>query len=172
MPKKGDCKPIVERIQLRLRLASNGCLEYTGALVDGYGYISSDIPGGSPKRVHVVMWVYHRGPIPVKSPKLCVLHKCDNRRCCNVSHLFLGTRKNNNDDMRLKGRAKLSHEGTTNAAAKLTDKQVLEIRSSKLAYRTLAKMYHVSFVMIGKIKREENWKHLLLNRKLTYAKTR
>lgn len=35
----------------------------------------------------------------------CVLHKCDTPLCCNPSHLFLGTKNDNNQDKARKGRA-------------------------------------------------------------------
>lgn len=36
---------------------------------------------------------------------LSLLHSCDNRKCCNVDHLSLGTHSQNMLDMITKGRA-------------------------------------------------------------------
>jgi len=44
----------------------------------------------------------HNGVDPVG---FAVLHKCDNPKCCNPSHLFLGTLSENTVDMVSKGRA-------------------------------------------------------------------
>lgn len=46
-------------------------------------------------RAHRVSWQIHFGPIP--KGKL-VLHKCDNKRCVNPNHLYLGTQGDNNYD--------------------------------------------------------------------------
>ena len=46
-------------------------------------------------------WVIHNGPIP---DGLLVCHTCDNRMCTNPEHLFLGTNKDNQQDMIRKGR--------------------------------------------------------------------
>lgn len=50
---------------------------------------------------HRVVWEENNGRIP---DGLCVLHHCDNPRCINVGHLFLGTIADNNHDMMAKGR--------------------------------------------------------------------
>ena len=55
-------------------------------------------------------------------------HKCDNPRCCNPKHLFVGTPLENNDDKVLKGR---HSRGSSHGMAKLTDEQIAEIRSHK-----------------------------------------
>ena len=50
---------------------------------------------------HRASWIMEFGPIP---DGLLVLHKCDVRNCVRPGHLFLGTYKDNMDDMYAKGR--------------------------------------------------------------------
>jgi len=72
----------------------------------GYGKIHT---GSNDEGKQVIIYA-HRfsylllvGPIP--EGKIC-LHKCDEPRCCNPSHLFIGTKKDNSQDMMRKGRGK------------------------------------------------------------------
>jgi hypothetical protein len=48
------------------------------------------------------MWLKHKGAIP---KGLWVLHHCDNNRCVNLDHLYLGTPKDNLQDAIIRGRA-------------------------------------------------------------------
>ena len=98
--------------------------------------------------VHRLSWTLENGPIP---PGLFVLHHCDEKRCFNVEHLFLGTQADNLADMVRKGR---SAYGARNGQAKLSDVQVAEIRADPRSQRRIAKEYgivqqHVSALKTG-----------------------
>ena len=79
------------------------------------------------------------------SEGLCIMHVCDNPRCCNPNHLRLGTVAENNQDCIDKGR---KPKGENHPNNKLTDKQVAQIRekySSKAnGVRELARIYGIS----------------------------
>jgi hypothetical protein len=78
---------------------NTGCLLWDGPTVDGkYAQIKRK---GSRIFVHRFVWEEARGPIP---DGLLVCHRCDVPACCNVDHLFLGTHKDNTQDMLAKGR--------------------------------------------------------------------
>jgi len=98
------------------------------------------------------------GPI---APGLHVLHQCDNPRCINPGHLFLGTHDDNMADKRAKKRGKsISRPGTKNPAAKLNETQVLAIRADARSQVAIAAEYGVSQMMISCIKRRTKWTHI------------
>lgn len=59
--------------------------------------------------------------------ELFCCHTCDNPKCCNPSHIFLGTQKDNMRDMATKGR-NVMPRGSAHAKSKVTEDQVREIR--------------------------------------------
>ena len=101
---------------------------------------------------HRVAYELHHG---VTLADEYVLHKCDNRRCVNPDHLFLGTFDDNMADMVMKER---QAHGEKNGHAKLTASEVVEIRASSDLQRELAAQYGVTQSMISQIKTGSNWK--------------
>jgi len=80
----------------------DACWNWTASTFDG-GYGQFRVGGRAGKNLIATrwLWVSMFGPIP---NGLWVLHKCDNPRCCNPKHLFLGTHLDNIRDRDAKGR--------------------------------------------------------------------
>lgn len=99
---------------------------------------------------HRVSWELTNGPIPVG---MIVCHRCDNPACCNPTHLFLGTKKENTHDMMRKGRmvAPPVRRGASHHNATIPDEDLPAIRLSKLPRKQLAETYGVSAKTIYRI---------------------
>jgi hypothetical protein len=136
----------------------NDCWEWTGSLNEwGYGrfYFAA-----KEWRAHRFSWLLHFGPIPIDQ---LVLHTCDNPKCINPNHLFLGSHIDNMRDKIRKKRYK-SQTGDKNFAAKLSEQDVLNIRyqyiSSKISQYKLAEHYGVTRSTISAILTRRSWQHI------------
>ena len=92
--------------------------------------------------------------------RLMVLHKCDNKRCVNPAHLFLGDENVNMKDWADKG---LSHKGSKNSQAKLTEDSVHTIKamlSRGMRQKEIASRFGVCRDTIHKIACNIYWKHV------------
>ena len=149
------------------------CVEWRGTRsTHGYGRV---MHGGRMQQAHRVKWEKHRGAIP---NGLVVCHHCDNPPCVRLSHLFLGTQGDNirdaaskgrlaqqlNPDLYAKGSLNLKTTfGAENPNSKLTDRQVVRIRSlyaSGVNGKILAPRFGVSDVLIYQIVNRKIWAHI------------
>lgn len=131
----------------------NECIEWKGAIdTDGYG---KQTVNSKTWRAHRYAWTQEEGEIP---EGVCVLHHCDNPRCVNVEHLYLGTQADNSRDRIERRRGKW---GTAHPSSKLTPNKV---RASRQLYaeglvsmRRLARLYGVSQPAIWRAIHRQTW---------------
>lgn len=91
----------IARFWLNVKKLDNGCWIWSKCLThSGYGRFQYR---GKTLRTHRFSYELEYGPIP---SNIYVCHRCDNPSCVNPLHLFLGTAKENTQDMILKGRLK------------------------------------------------------------------
>ena len=111
---------------------------------------------GVRRSAHRVSYAIFVGEIP---DGLYVCHTCDNRRCVNPAHLYLGTQQDNMADCVRKRRSTF---GERHPLAKLTESQVMEIFSlrglvgnEEIGRRFGVTGAHISAIHLGKV-----WSHL------------
>jgi len=141
----------------------NDCWEYRITRGDTYGYGRFSMM--SPDRTHSVTLMAHRisyflahGSLP---DNLMVCHHCDNRKCVNPKHLFLGSDLDNKQDMVSKNRQTY---GERQWMHKLTDPLVLSIRkkyySGGVTFCEIAESIGMSYAATRAAIVGKTWKHL------------
>jgi hypothetical protein len=145
---------------LENRLLSNvaideqtGCWNWTGSYFKSlYGRITID---GKNALAHRVSYGHFYGEIP---DGLFVCHSCNNKRCINPRHLYVGTINDNARDAVLSGD---TAKGENNGMAILTREKVVEIKrlikSRQVVYRKIAEIFGVSRQAIKDIASGRTW---------------
>lgn len=132
------------------------CWEWTGAASPlGYGKVGI---GHTVYQVHRVSAHLYLG-FDLKS-ELAVCHKCDNPRCFNPDHLFIGTKGENSQDMTNKGRSTF---GERNPAAKLTAAAIPQIRAlamSGVHPEVIGQQFGIARRTVSDIVRRIRWRHV------------
>ena len=116
-------------------------------------------------RINGVRWLASRlswflfcGPIPDGSH---ILHRCDNPRCVNPTHLFPGSHADNMADKKAKGRA---HRlpGESHPLAKITDETAREIYDRVVNRNErspeVARHFGVNYHTVRKIATGKQWR--------------
>lgn len=147
---------VIRHIESKCARAESGCLEW-GGNINRYGY-GRATHQYKHYHAHRLLWIAARGPIP---PGMQALHKCDNRKCCNLDHIFIGTIAANMTDKTEKGR---QAKGVSHGQHKLIPEQVIEIREKYRAgghtQRSLARDYMVNQGLIHLIVNRRIWRHV------------
>jgi len=150
-------KPITkERIDNKVeRIPEGGCWVWMGTTtVRGYGQIISN---NRKHYAHRASYEAFIGEIP-KDMHVC--HACDNVYCVNPAHLFLGTQKQNLEDMARKGR---STKGERNPMSKLNKEDVKDIKylfSTGLSDSEISIEFSVCRQTINNIRNGKVWKNV------------
>jgi len=104
--------------------------------------------GKEVKQLSRVLWERKHGPIPTG---LYVLHSCDNTRCINEDHFFLGTHGDNMRDMTAKGRRRGAPPHFTD---KFSQAQLIAIACDPRRDGEVAKDYGTSRQTVRRIRKQ------------------
>ena len=146
-----------QRIWDRVAKSGDGeCWNWQGAINShGYGTIRQERRS---RGCHVVAFESaSRSSVP---HGMQVCHRCDNRRCCNPAHLFLGTTQENTADRNAKGR---QARGARVKLAKLNDADVAIARylmDCGVTGKRLAQLHGVAQATMSAIYRRKTWMHV------------
>lgn len=139
----------------------DNCWEWNaGSRGNGYGAIKYN------KKVidaHRLSWILQNGEL--NDSNIYVCHKCDNRKCVNPNHLFLGSHSDNIKDGYKKGRIKppvnnFFKKGNTHATRLISNELALEIfniinerrkNKEKLRLKELSNIYSIPYTTIRDI---------------------
>lgn len=167
---------VLDKVRARFQPSKDGCWEWPASrTAAGYGQLGYREGGRQHLAyAHRAAYFISHGDIP-KGMHIC--HHCDNPACFNPGHLFLGTAKENIQDMVRKGRGNRGKllpigdrhwtrarpdeiRGSANGRSKLSDDQVLEIYYSPEKGVRLAERFGVTATVISQIRHGKTWRHL------------
>lgn len=148
-----ELEKFLSRIQV-----SGECWEWIGK-GNCFGYGRMTFLGEHGVRAHRVSWMLFCGDIP--SGRILVCHRCDNPKCVNPDHLFLGTDDDNQKD---KCRKRRQPEGVSHWKHRFTNDDIREIRRLRhqgKKLREIAVRFNTDPSSVRHISLRHVWDHVL-----------
>lgn len=131
---------------------NSGCHLWLGSLInDGYGQFTVC---GKKVLAHRFAFARANGSIP---DGVIIRHTCDVRCCVNEQHLIPGTHADNANDKVIRGR---SVRGSSASWSKLTEADVIAIRSADGSLTEIAQRFNTSVPNVSDIRRGRRWSWL------------
>lgn len=135
----------------------NSCWEWLG-WSNGSGYGMFRMDGRKAVQAHRYSYKLHFGEIPDKK---YVCHHCDNRKCVNPNHLFVGTMFDNIADRDKKGRQAKGNDFPNTVLNEFLVREIRYLHSlGNISNRKLAKKFNVSAGTIQAVLEHRTWKHV------------
>ena len=140
----------------------DACWPWTGRVGShGFGAVSIKIDGEWQVRTAsaVALWLV-TGRLPKRSSGEHTLHSCDNKLCCNPTHLTAGTACQNARDASVR---RLLVHGEEHHAAKLSAEKVRELRARAALgepVTSLARRFGIRHATARQAINRETWKHV------------
>lgn len=162
----------MERFWEKVNIKTNKeCWEWKGVLSGNYGMFWFE---GTMVLAHRMSYAIHYDDMSIINHTKsyhennnefdCILHHCDNPKCCNPNHLYIGNNKDNIHDKVIRNRAQRLH-GDLNGNSKLSEQDVINIRSEYISRKNggvvaIAKKYKISSTNVHDIIKRKIWKHI------------
>lgn len=154
IPRKPSVSRPIDVVLSDYKISDMGCWEWQGVLTrDGYGMACYK---GKRIRAHRLSLLQS---LNLSDSNLLALHRCDNRKCINPDHLYLGTPLRNSGDMVERCRSSRLL-GDKNPVRVINSTVALEIFKDQNPHKEIASKYGISQSAVSAIKCGKNWSHL------------
>ncbi len=140
-------KITLQELLMQTKRTSSGCLEWT-ASTDRNGY--GQVRRGKKLYIATRLAMHFTQKFDLSSPYF-ILHHCDNPKCLNTKHLYVGTQTDNTRD-RMK--RKRGHQGERHFSSKFCDKTIQRLRAdyeNGLSQLQLAKKYGIEQSYVSRL---------------------